>query len=39
MKKTFSLFVVVLAFGFRNSGGENLTPAERKFAIDYLKKR
>ncbi len=37
MKKTFLFILVILVVGFRNSGPENLTPAERKFAMDYLK--
>jgi uncharacterized damage-inducible protein DinB len=36
MKNTCLCFLVILAAGFRNSGPENLTAAERKFAIDYL---
>jgi hypothetical protein len=35
MKKTLLLILVFLAAGFRNPGVDNITAAERKFAIDY----
>ncbi|HZY36429.1 MAG TPA: DinB family protein [Mucilaginibacter sp.] len=36
MKKLLLLALFVVVTGFRNPVNENLTPAERKFAIDYL---
>jgi DinB superfamily len=36
MKKALFFMFILLAAGFRNPGAENLTAAERKFAIDYL---
>ena len=36
MKKALFFMFIVLAAGFRGPGTENLTAAERKFAIDYL---
>jgi DinB superfamily len=36
MKKTLLLIIVILAAGFRDPGTQDLTSAERKFAINYL---
>jgi hypothetical protein len=36
MKKTLLFIIVILAAGFRNPGTQDLTSAERKFAINYL---
>jgi hypothetical protein len=37
MKKSLLFTLIILAAGFRNPGTDNLSPAERKFAIDYFK--
>ena len=36
MKKTLLFIFVILAAGFRNPGTQDLTSAERNFAINYL---
>jgi hypothetical protein len=37
MKKSLLFTLVILAAGFKNPSAESLSPAERKFAIDYFK--
>jgi hypothetical protein len=37
MKKLFVFTLILLATGFRNPGADSMSPAERKFAIDYFK--
>ena len=37
MKKSFLFTLVILVAGFRNPTADSLSPAERKFAIDYFK--